>query len=305
MSAHGSKKIIYAALIGNLAIAIIKYGASYVTNSSAMLSEAIHSLVDTINQVLLLHGMKKAAKPADENHPFGYGKEIYFWSLIVAIMIFAIGSGISIYEGIHKIHEPEVVTDVWINYLVLALAFVVEGVAWTMAYREFKRINPDLGVWKAVQRSKDPTVFVVLFEDSAAMLGIITAAIGLAIGQYFDIPVFDGIASVIIGLILAGTAMALAVESKALLIGEAADPAEQQAIRDILVHYHDIDHINELLTIHFGPRDVLVTISLDIKNSVTTGEWEKQVSAIEAEIKVAIPKVRKIFIESQAKESST
>lgn len=249
--------------------------------------------------------MKKAAKPADENHPFGYGKEIYFWSLIVAIMIFAIGSGISIYEGIHKIHEPEVVTDVWINYLVLALAFVVEGVAWTMAYREFKRINPDLGVWKAVQRSKDPTVFVVLFEDSAAMLGIITAAIGLAIGQYFDIPVFDGIASVIIGLILAGTAMALAVESKALLIGEAADPAEQQAIRDILVHYHDIDHINELLTIHFGPRDVLVTISLDIKNSVTTGEWEKQVSAIEAEIKVAIPKVRKIFIESQAKESST
>lgn len=305
MSAHGSKRIIYAALVGNLAIAIIKYGASYVTNSSAMLSEAIHSLVDTINQVLLLHGMKKAAKPADENHPFGYGKEIYFWSLIVAIMIFAIGSGISIYEGIHKIHEPEVLTKVWINYLVLALAFVVEGVAWTMAYREFTRINPDLGVWKAVQRSKDPTVFVVLFEDSAAMLGIITAAIGLAIGQYFDMPVFDGIASVIIGLILAGTAMALAVESKALLIGEAADPAEQQAIRDILAHYQDIDHINELLTIHFGPRDVLVTISLDIKNSVTTGAWEKQVSAIEAEIKIAIPKVRKIFIESQAKESST
>lgn len=304
MSAHGSKRIIYAALVGNLAIAITKYAASQVTNSSAMLSEAIHSLVDTINQVLLLYGMKKATQPADENHPFGYGKEIYFWALIVAIMIFAIGSGISVYEGVHKIYEPEIVTKAYINYIVLGAAFIFEGVAWTMAYKEFKRLNPDLGIWKAVQRSKDPTVFVVLFEDTAAMLGIIVAFIGLAIGQYFDMPIFDGVASVIIGLILAGTAMALAVESKALLIGEAADPVEQNAIRGILEGYDEIDNINELLTIHFGPNDILATISLDVKNHVTTGDWEKSVSKIESEIKSAIPNMRKIFIESQAKEES-
>lgn len=304
MAAHGSKRIIYAALVGNLAIAITKYFASQMTNSSAMLSEAIHSMVDTTNQVLLLHGMKRAAKPADSNHPFGYGKEIYFWAFIVAILIFSLGSGISIYEGLHKIQSPEIVTDVYINYIVLGAAFIFEGVAWTMAYREFKRLNPDMGIWRAVQRSKDPTVFVVLFEDTAAMLGIITALVGLAAGQYFNMPVLDGVASVIIGIILALTAILLAIESKALLIGESADPIEQQAIRDILAHYHDIENINELLTIHFGPNDVLVTVSLDIKNSVTTGEWEKQVSAIEADIKVAIPKVRKIFIESQAQESS-
>lgn len=304
MAPSGSKLIIYAALIGNLAIAITKFGASQMTNSSAMLSEAIHSMVDTTNQVLLLHGMKRAEKPADNNHPFGYGKEIYFWAFIVAILIFSLGSGISIYEGLHKIADPEIVTDVYINYIVLGAAFIFEGVAWTMAYREFKRLNPEMGIWRAVQRSKDPTVFVVLFEDTAAMLGIVTAFVGLAAGQYFNMPVLDGVASVIIGIILALTAILLAIESKALLIGEAADPAEQQAIRDILVHYPDIDNINELLTIHFGPSDVLVTVSLDVKNSVTTGEWEKQVSAIEDDIKIALPKVSKIFIESQAKEES-
>lgn len=304
MAAHGSKKIIYAALVGNLAIAIIKYAASQVTNSSAMLSEAIHSLVDTVNQILLLHGMKKATKPADSNHPFGYGKELYFWAFIVAILIFSLGSGISMYEGIHKIVEPEEVVNAHFNYIVLGLAFIAEGVAWTMAFREFKRLNPDMGIWKAVQRSKDPTVFVVLFEDSAAMLGIITAFVGLAAGEYFNLPILDGVASVIIGVILALTAILLAIESKALLIGESADPAEQQVIRDILAGYGDVEHINELLTIHFGPADVLVTISLDIKNSVSTGEWEKQVSAIENDIKLAIPKVQKIFIESQARELS-
>ena len=287
-----------------LALPLPNMFLSQVTNSSAMLSEAIHSLIDTVNQILLLYGIKKAAKPADENHPFGYGKEIYFWSLIVAIMIFAIGSGISIYEGVHKIYEPQVVTSVHYNYILLAGCFVAEGFIWRMAYKEFKRLNPDLGIWKAVRRSKDPTVFVVLFEDSAAMLGILTAAVGLAIGQYFDMPIFDGIASVIIGLILAGTAMVLAVESKGLLIGEAADPVEQKAIREILEGYDEIENINELLTIHFGPNDILATISLDVKDTVITGDWEKSVSKIEAEIKTAIPNMRKIFIESQAKEES-
>ena len=304
MAAHGSKRIIYAALVGNLAISITKFIASHMTNSSAMLSEAIHSLVDTINQVLLLHGMKKSTKPADSNHPFGYGKELYFWAFIVAILIFGLGSGISIYEGIHKIIEPEEIVNAYINYIVLGLAFIFEGVAWTMAYREFKRLNPNMGIWRSVRRSKDPTVFVVLFEDTAAMLGILTALIGLSVGQYFNLPILDGIASVIIGIILAITALLLAIESKALLIGESADPAEQQTIRDILSNYSDIEHINELLTIHFGPADVLVTISLDVKNSVSTGAWEKQVSAIESDIKAAIPKVQKIFVESQAKEES-
>ena len=209
MTESGSLKVIFAALIGNTLISITKFGAAFVTGSSAMFSEAIHSLVDTGNQLLMLHGLRRAKKPADEAHPFGYGMEVYFWTFVVAILVFAGGAGVSIYEGIHKVMAPEPVSNVMINYAVLGAAMVFEGVAWMMAYKEFGRSRGRMGLMEAVSRSKDPTVFTVLFEDTAAMLGLFVAFVGIAAADYLDMPLLDGVASIVIGLILALTASLL------------------------------------------------------------------------------------------------
>ncbi|MCU7808689.1 MAG: cation diffusion facilitator family transporter, partial [Candidatus Thiodiazotropha sp. (ex Semelilucina semeliformis)] len=221
--ATGSKKVIFAALIGNALISITKFIAAFLTGSSAMLSEGIHSIVDTGNQGLLLYGIARAKRPADENFPFGHGKEIYFWSFIVAILIFALGGGISIYEGIKHISHPEPIENPLINYIVLGLAMVFEGAAWLFAFREFSRAKGKWGYVEAIQRAKDPSIFVVLFEDSAAMLGLMVAFAGVALTQLTGNLLFDGLASVIIGLILVGTAIWLAYETKGLLIGESAN----------------------------------------------------------------------------------
>ena len=215
----GSKWVVVAALIGNGLIAITKMIASVITGSSAMLSEAVHSVVDTSNQGLLLWGMKRSSKPADEQHPFGYGMELYFWTFVVAILIFAIGAGVSLYEGFSKLNNPREIKYIHINYVVLAIAMVFEGFAWTVAFREFRKRKGKLGYFKAVQVSKDPTVFTVLFEDSAAMLGLIVAFVGLLLTQALGNAMFDALASIIIGIILSCTAMLLAYESKGLLIG--------------------------------------------------------------------------------------
>jgi cation diffusion facilitator family transporter len=220
--ASGSKKVIYAAMLGNSAIAVTKFIASAMTGSSAMLSEAIHSVVDTCNQLLLLWGLRQAKKPPDEEFPFGHGKEIYFWSFVVAIMIFALGAGISIYEGIKHLHDPHPVSNPMVNYIVLGLAMIFEGGAWLFAFKEFRAAKGKLGFIRAVREGKDPTLFVVLFEDSAAMLGLVIAFIGILLGQLTGIPYFDGAASVVIGLLLATVAAWLAHETKGLLIGEAA-----------------------------------------------------------------------------------
>jgi cation diffusion facilitator family transporter len=221
--ASGSKKIIIAALIGNSLISITKFIAALITSSSAMLSEGIHSLVDTGNQILLLYGLKQAKRPADENFPFGHGKEVYFWSFIVAILIFALGGGISIYEGIQHMRHPKPISNPVINYIVLGLALIFEGAAWCFAFREFNRAKGKWGYIEAVQRGKDPSMFVVLFEDSAAMLGLLVAFAGIGLTQMTGILYFDGAASIIIGLILIGTAIWLAYETKGLLIGESAN----------------------------------------------------------------------------------
>ena len=231
--ASGSKKAIYAALVGNGLIAITKFGAAAVTGSSAMLSEGIHSLVDTGNQVLLLYGLRRAQRPADRQFPFGHGKEIYFWSFVVAILIFAVGSGISIYEGIRHILHPAPITDSFINYIVLGLAMVFEGFAWTYALIEFRKQKGDYGYFEAVRRGKDPTLFVVLFEDSAAMLGLLVAFFGILLTDITGIHYFDGAASVVIGIILGVTAAWLAYETKGLLIGESAAPKTVQRLKDI------------------------------------------------------------------------
>ena len=295
----GSKKVIIAALIGNGLIAITKFIAATITGSSAMLSEGIHSLVDTGNQVLLLHGIKQSKKPADEHFPFGHGKEIYFWSFIVAILIFALGGGISIYEGAQHLIHPSPMTNPMINYIVLGLAMLFEGGAWFFALREFSRAKGKWGYIEAVQRAKDPSIFVVLFEDSAAMLGLMVAFAGIALTQYTGFLYFDGIASIIIGLILIGTAIWLAYETKGLLIGESANQYVVKGIREILQLSPVIDHVNEVLTMHMGPDYVLVNLSVDFKNNISAHEVENIIEAFDNNIKQQYPQVKRIFIEAE------
>ncbi|NRA86279.1 MAG: cation transporter [Rhizobiales bacterium] len=300
MSAHGSKKVIYAALIGNMLISILKFTAAYFTRSSAMLSEAIHSLVDTGNQMLLLYGIKKSTKSADEKHPFGYGMELYFWSFIVAISVFGLGATVSLYEGIEKVLHPEQIHNAYINYIVLSVSLVFEGVVWTVALKEFNLGRGKLSFWEGVKRSKDPTTFVVLFEDSAAMLGLLVALIGIFIADQFELPIFDGIASILIGLILAGTAAVLAIETKGLLIGEAASEEVTDKIRDIVNQNKSITGINELRSMHMGPTDVLVALSLDFVDEINAGDIEKLIAQLEKDVKTSFPEVKQIYIEVQS-----
>ena len=297
---HGSRIVIYAALAGNLLIAVTKFAASTITGSSAMLSEAIHSMVDTGNQGLLLWGIKRSKRPADTNHPFGYGMELYFWTFVVAILIFAVGAGVSLYEGIHKLHATQPIKSPIINYIVLLIAMVFEGVAWTIAFKAFNKQRGTRGMLSAVRRSKDPTIFTVLFEDTAAMLGLIFAFMGVACSQYFGNVMFDALASIGIGLILALTAALLAYESKGLLIGEAASAAVIEEIRAIINRNSDVLNINEILTMHFGPRDILLTLSLDFVDGIDASRVEDVISAFEAEIKTRFPQVTRVFIEAQS-----
>lgn len=301
--ATGSKKVIYAALAGNALIAVTKFVAAGMTGSSAMLSEGIHSVVDTGNQGLLLYGIARSKRPADDRHPFGYGAELYFWSFVVAIMIFAVGSGISIYEGVQKILDPHPVESVIINYFVLGLAMIFEGVAWTIAFREFRKTRGRNGYFEAVRESKDPTVFTVLFEDTAAMLGLIVAFASIAGAQYFSIPELDGTGSLMIGLILAVTAALLAYETKSLLIGEAASPEIVAAITNIVNATPTVDQVNEIRTLHRGPNDVLLAISVDFENNLTAGKVEEAIAQLEDAIKERFPIVRRLFVEVQSAAS--
>jgi cation diffusion facilitator family transporter len=291
--------VIIAALIGNSLIAVTKFIAAAITGSSAMLSEGIHSLVDTGNQILLLYGLKRAAKPADEKFPFGYGKEIYFWSFIVAILIFALGGGISIYEGIVHIRHPQPISNPMIVYIVLGLAIVFEGGAWFFAFREFNRAKGKWGYLEAIQRAKDPSIFVVLFEDSAAMLGLVVALIGVWLSQVTGILVFDGIASVIIGLILVGTAIWLAYETKGLLIGESANLSVIRGIRDVLASRVNIQHVNEVLTMHMGPDFILANISVNFADALTAADLERDIGEIDSLIKQKFPQIKRVFIEAE------
>ncbi|HID49095.1 MAG TPA: cation transporter [Chromatiales bacterium] len=297
----GSRKVIYAALIGNTLIAVTKFIAAIVTGSSAMLSEGIHSLVDTGNQVLLLHGLKQARKPPDERFPFGHGKEVYFWSFVVAILIFALGGGISIYEGIRHLQHPEPMRQVYINYIVLGLAMLFEGAAWFFALKEFTRAKGKWGYIEAIQRGKDPSLFVVLFEDSAAMLGLVIALLGVALSQATGNLYFDGAASILIGLILIGTAIWLAYETKSLLIGESANLDVVHGIRTILQSYPEIEHVNEVPTMHMGPDYILVNISVDFRDDIQSGAMEEFIADIDRVIKRQFPLVKRVFIEAEAR----
>jgi cation diffusion facilitator family transporter len=299
--AASSKKVIFAALGGNALIAITKFVAAVTTGSSAMLSEAIHSVVDTGNQILLLYGLRQSKKPPDAQFPFGHGKEIYFWSFIVAILIFAVGAGISIYEGIHQLAHPTPVKDYMISYVVLGLAVIFEGVAWLFAFTEFSKVKGKWGYIEAVQRGKDPSIFVVLFEDSAAMLGLVVAFVGILLSQLTGMTSFDGLASVFIGLILAGTAMWLAYETKGLLIGESASPAVVQGIREIARSHPIVQHVNEILTMHMGPDFILVNISVNFADAASADEIEDAVHTVDQKLKRTFPAVKRVFVEAEAR----
>ena len=299
--AADSKVVIYAALAGNAAIAVTKFVAAAITGSSAMLAEGIHSVVDTGNQGLLLLGLRRAKRPPDTQYPFGHGKEVYFWSFVVAILIFAVGAGISLYEGIHAVLDPHPVTNALVNYVVLGLAIAFEGVAWWFALRGFRRAKGGLGYVEAVVRSKDPTIFVVLFEDSAALLGLVVALAGIAGAQATGAWWLDGAASIGIGCILAGTAVWLAVETKGLLIGEAARPAVIRDLRERIAAHDCVRSVNEVLTLHMGPEFILVNASVTFDPDARADRVAAAVTAIDRDLRASWPEVRRVFIEGEGR----
>jgi len=295
-----SKKVIYAALVGNLLVAATKFAAAAITGSSAMLSEAVHSLVDTGNEVLLLHGLRRAARPADQAHPFGHGREVYFWSFVVALSVFALGSGVSLYEGIHHVREPVPITRPVVNYVVLALALVFEGASWRVAFKEFRGEKGQQTFLEAARRSKDPTTFMVLFEDSAAVLGLVIALAGTLAAELLDRPVLDGVASIAIGVLLALVAAFLARESKGLLIGEPAQSEVSDAICAIVTAQPGIERANGLFTVHVGPRQVVAGITVDFRDDLTARQVEDIVARVEARVRQAHPEIVSLLIKPQS-----
>jgi cation diffusion facilitator family transporter len=259
----------------------------------------VHSLVDTGDQLLLLYGMHRAKRPPDAYHPLGYGRELYFWCFIVAVLIFAVGAGVSFYEGVSHVLNPRAIVDARVNYAVLGLAFLFESGSWYVAWKEFRAANPDIGYFEGATRSKDPPSFIVLFEDSAALLGILIALAGTLAAEYFEQPVLDGVASIGIALVLAATAIFLAVESKSLLIGEPASRATRDGIMQIAGNHRGIEGVNKLITVHLAPDQVIAALNLDFDDRRSVADIETDVAALESAIKKDYPEVTEIFIKPQ------
>jgi cation diffusion facilitator family transporter len=297
---HSSKTAVYAALIGNLLVAATKIAAALWTGSSAMSSEALHSLVDSGNEILLLYGQSRAARPPDAAHPLGHGRELYFWSFVVALLIFALGSGISIYQGISQVLHPKPIHDPLVSYLVLTLACVFEGGAWLVALRQVRRMEArGRGLYEAFRRSKDPPAFMVLFEDSAALIGIVIAALGTYAASALHRPVFDGIASILIGVVLGGVAILLARESKSLLIGEAASHELLSDVVAIAAKDRSVLRVNGLLSAQLAPDQILIALSLEFADDLRVPQIEQSVLDIESKVRAAHQEVRALFVKPQ------
>ncbi|MEH2247790.1 cation diffusion facilitator family transporter [Nostoc sp.] len=300
MATDSSNKTIFAAMGANLAIAITKFIAAAITGSSAMISEGIHSVVDTGDQLLLLLGIRMSQKPADDRHPFGYGQELYFWTLIVAILIFAIGGGMSIYEGITHLINPSPLKDPMWNYIVLGMAILFEGFSWTVALKEFLPTKGKQSFWQAIKNSKDPTVFTILVEDSAAILGLIVALLGIFLGHLFNNVYFDGIASIVIGIILAIVAIVLAKESKGLLVGESANPQTISNIRSLSKTEPGVKEVMRVLTMQLAPQEVLLNLEIQFSKNLTGEEIALTVESLEAKLRQHHPEIKQIFIEAKS-----
>jgi cation diffusion facilitator family transporter len=300
MASSGNKLVLFAALGANLGIAAAKFVAAGFTGSSAMLTEGFHSVVDSTNQLLLLYGHKASRRPPDLVHPLGYGRELYFWSFVVAILIFATGAGLSIYEGVIHIMAPGPIEDATLAYVVLGISFVLEGGSWATAVREFRSTQGELGWWQAVRRSKDPTTFIVLFEDSAAMFGLIVAGVGVFLTHWTGNPVWDGAASILIGCALAVVAFMLARESKGLLIGERADPRLSDAVRQAFDARLEVTRVQEVVTIHFAPDKVFVAASVDFEDAVAVGVIERLIEETELRLRQQWPQIASVYIKPKA-----
>ena len=293
-----SKVAIYGAIGANVAIAATKFVVAGITGSSAMLSEGIHSAVDTFNGVLLLVGIRLSQRPATPEHPFGHGKELYFWSLIVAVLIFGLGGGVSFYEGIQHIRKPEPMRDPTWNYVVLALAFLFEGTSFLIALRQFRAQARGVPFWRALGQSKDPTTYTVLAEDSAALIGLAVAALGIYLSHRFGLPELDGAASVVIGLLLAGVAVLLIGQARGLLIGEGIRPETARAIRSLAMEQPSVSDVGHVLSMYIGPDEVLAIVDVNFKEGTATGEAADAISAIEGQVRARFPMIRRLFIEA-------
>lgn len=293
---QGSKLVVFAALGGNLAIALAKFVAFAFTGSSAVLTEAIHSLVDTGNQGLLLLGMRRGARPPDETHPFGYGMEAYFWSFIVALMIFALGGAVSIWEGVHKIQAPEPMQRPWINLIVIVIAMFFEGSSFTVALREFRAFWRGTPLFRSIRGSKDPNLFAVLLEDSAALTGLVIALIGVSASAYLGMTWADGAASILIGLLLVAVAAFLANETRSLLAGESATPRTVNAVRAILEADPRVVAIPEVLSIHLGPREILFALTLHLSDKLSRAELETALEEITAKVSAVDERITRVFV---------
>ena len=295
-AATTSTRTLVVALLANLGIAGSKFVAAAITGSSAMLTEGVHSVVDSTNQLLLMWGRRAAKRPADKIHPFGYGRELYFWSFVVAVLVFSLGAGVSVYEGIIHIAHPEPAVSPLVAYAVLLIAFMLEGWSTLEAYRDFKRAKGGLGWLQAVRRSKDPPAFIVLLENGAAMAGIIAAAGGLMLSQLTGNPFFDGAASVLIGIILGFTAALLAYESKGLLIGEAANPDLVRSLHELASGMPGVVGVGDVLTLHSSPDQITVMMNVDFDDEIRAREVERVVCRVEEEARERWPQVKRLFV---------
>ncbi|MBY8961968.1 cation diffusion facilitator family transporter [Flavobacterium sp. D11R37] len=294
-----SKFAIYGALAANLCIAAVKFVAASITGSSAMISEGIHSTVDSGNSLLLLLGMKRSRRPADAGHPFGHGKEIYFWSLIVAILVFSLGGGMSVYEGISHLQHPVELSDPMWNYIVLLSAMVFEGASLVYTIRQFNKSRGKLGFWKELSMSKDPGLFAVIYEESAAIAGLVIALVGVWLGHYFQNPVFDAAASILIGLVLVFVAITMVRESKGLLVGESAGKPIVKGIYNLVNSEPKVHTLYYPLTMHLAPNEILLALDVEFKGDMTVKELFGTIKHLEDQIKKEYPSVKKIYIEAK------
>ena len=303
--ASGGKLVVLAALCGNLAIAVTKFAAALIAGSSSMLTEGIHSAVDTFNEVLLLYGRKRAEQPPDELHPLGHARELYFWGFVVALVFFTGGAGFSIYEGIEHIRVPQMLDSPASNFAVLAIAFAFESVSLFFAVREFHRQKEtEAGWWQALRDSKDPSVFVVMMEDFAALTGLIVAASFIGLTVATGNPLWDGVGSVVIGLLLAAVAMLLATECKKLLIGERASAALEQAIQSVADQTSGVCKVNEIITVHLGPQQIVVMLSLDFDDALALSDVESATEDMEEQVRQRFPEVFRLFVRAQSRQAA-
>jgi cation diffusion facilitator family transporter len=301
MAAEGSKSAVVAALIGNSLIAIAKFAAAAFTSSAAMLAEAFHSVADAGNQVLLLRGISVSQSAASVRHPFGRGKEVYFWSLMVAVMLFVAGGVLAIQRGIDALQHPHEITSFAPNFIVLGSAIVIEGFTFRVAYKHFNKIRGSRGMWRSIRESKDSALLVVLLEDSAAMLGLFFAVVGLALAQATGNDYWDGVASIAIGILLGLVAMLLATETKQLLVGEAAGRRDRAALRTSVLSLPSVESVGRLLTMHMGPDEILVNLEVDLADGLVDQRVEQVIDDIESEIRNVLPEANNIFVELQSR----